>query len=135
MYGAHNTETRLASTTADNLAWDRYTRGISAHSPEVLSALSRITFTKQEVFQPLHTALDMLSSEITQAAGTVIVVTGRSRRLAAENYAPELAKIVAEKGFHAGSSVSKTLGNVGAAVVADGSAASLLVVQATTSSN
>ncbi|KAF9035009.1 hypothetical protein BDZ89DRAFT_1062262 [Hymenopellis radicata] len=132
VYGNQNTEIRLASDTADNIIWDRYTRNSTtyAHSSAVLSALSRITFMRQDAFEPLHHVLDLVNGEVSQCGRNVIVVTGRSRRMATENHAPELGRILAEKGFSIGSSVSKTVGSVGAALVADGTAASLLVVQA-----
>ncbi|KAK0447781.1 Sodium/hydrogen exchanger family-domain-containing protein [Armillaria borealis] len=129
MYGYQNTQTKLASDTADNLIWHKYTSTpLSGHTPAIASALSRITFTTQEAHEPLHAVLDLVNAE--RGGTNAIVVMGRSRRMAVESHKKELAKIVADKGGSIGSSVAKTLGDVGAALVADGARASLLVVQA-----
>ena len=74
----------------------------------------------------------MAASEVQLAAGrALIVVLGRSRRLAPESHQVELRQIVGERGSAGGSeSVSRTLGEVGAAFVAAGTNASLLVLQA-----
>ena len=62
---------------------------------------------------------------------TLVVVVGRSRRLATESHQAELHQIVGERGLIAGSnSVPRTLGDVGAALVASGTSASILVMQA-----
>ncbi|KAG7447669.1 cation/H+ exchanger [Guyanagaster necrorhizus] len=129
MYGCQNTETMLASETADNLVWNKYTSTpVSGHRAAIASALSRITFSKQEASEPLRAVLELVRAE--RSGVNVIVMMGRSRRMAVESHKSELAKIVAEKGASIGSSVTKTLGDVGAALVADGAKASLLVVQA-----
>ncbi|KAK0499554.1 Sodium/hydrogen exchanger family-domain-containing protein [Armillaria luteobubalina] len=129
MYGYQNTQTKLASDTADNLIWSKYTSTpLPGHTPTIASALSRITFTRQEAHEPLRAVLDLVN--VGRGGTSVIVVMGRSRRMAVESHKKELAKIVAEKGGSIGSSVAKTLGDVGAALVADGAKASLLVVQA-----
>lgn len=74
----------------------------------------------------------MAASEVQQANGrTLVVVIGRSRRMAPESHVAELRQIVTERGSATGSdSVSRTLGDVGAALVAAGTNASLLVMQA-----
>ncbi|KAF9018372.1 potassium:hydrogen antiporter [Hymenopellis radicata] len=137
VYDIQNTVTRLASDTADNIAWNRYTQKSATYTPDtaVLSALSRMTFVTEEASDPLHRVLDLVKDEVAQSGRNVIVVAGRSRRLAALNHTAELGRIVAEKGSAIGSSVSKTVGDVGAALVADGTAASLLVVQAAARTN
>ncbi|KAK0190433.1 Sodium/hydrogen exchanger family-domain-containing protein [Armillaria mellea] len=134
MYGYQNTQTRLASDTADNLIWSKYTSiPLSGHTPAISSALSRITFTTQQAHEPLHAVLDLVNAE--RGGTNAIVVMGRSRRMAVESHKKELMKIVADKGGSIGSSVAKTLGDVGAALVADGAKASLLVVQAAIASS
>ena len=77
----------------------------------------------------MQTVLQYVNAEVSNSGRNVIVVAGRSRRLAVESHDAELARIVAAKGTSFSSSVSKTVGNVGAALVADGTAASILVVQ------
>jgi len=59
----------------------------------------------------------------------MIVLLGRSRRMAVEDLKGEL-KELCESGPAIGSSVSKTLGDVGAALVGKNVNASLLVLQA-----
>ncbi|KAK0461621.1 Sodium/hydrogen exchanger family-domain-containing protein [Desarmillaria tabescens] len=116
-----------ASDTADNLIWNKYT-SLYGHAPAIASALSRITFATQEASGPLHAVLDLVNAQ--HGSANVIVMMGRSRRMAVESHKRELARIVAEKGASIGSSAAKTLGDVGAALVADGAKASLLVLQA-----
>ncbi|KAK0207023.1 Sodium/hydrogen exchanger family-domain-containing protein [Desarmillaria ectypa] len=129
MYGYQNTQTKVASDTADNLIWNKYTSTpLSGNTAAIASALSRITFATQEANEPLHAVLDLVNAE--RGGVNVIVMMGRSRRMAVESHKRELAEIVAEKSGSIGSSVAKTLGDVGAALVADGAKASLLVVQA-----
>lgn len=112
--------------------WDRYMTSSSSHSPAIAAALSRIQFSHKSSSKPLQTILDMAASEVQQASGRMlVVVVGRSRRLAAESHQVELRQIVGERGSAGGSdSVSRTLGDVGAALVAAGTNASLLVLQA-----
>ena len=63
----------------------------------------------------------------------MIVVSGRSRRMAVEYHQAELQRIIAEGGSPIGSSVAKTLGDVGAALVATSTSASLLILQGSSS--
>ncbi|KAJ3543077.1 hypothetical protein NMY22_g3272 [Coprinellus aureogranulatus] len=136
VYGAFNTQTRLASDTADNLTWEKYTNPDSHAVPSsVRSALSRITFSSTTSARPLHTAVELARADITAATSqatpkSFVVLVGRSRRLAAENLSAELRVLIAEVGSQMGSSVPKTLGDVGAALVASNVDASLLVLQA-----
>jgi len=132
VYGHGNTTTRLESETADTLLWDRYATSTDTHSPAITSALSRVSFSHQFSSKPLHRVLDMAASEVQQASGrTLIIVTGRSRRMAAESHQAELRQIVGERALATGSdSVPRTLGDVGAALVASGVGASILVMQA-----
>ncbi|KAG6820502.1 hypothetical protein H0H93_016309 [Arthromyces matolae] len=131
IYGQHDTQTRLASETADTLAWERYTSASASHDAETTSALSRISFTALETPTPLRDIVDSVTKiSVENSAKNVIVVTGRSRRMAVESHAAELKKIFTEAGASIGSSVPKTLGDVGAALVASNTRASLLVLQA-----
>lgn len=50
--------------------------------------------------------------------------------MAVESHQGELRQLVSERGSSVGSEVSKTLGDVGAALVVGGTNASLLVMQA-----
>ncbi|KAJ7639440.1 Sodium/hydrogen exchanger family-domain-containing protein [Roridomyces roridus] len=126
IYGQHNTQTRLASDTADNVLWDRFARPADATNAV---ALERITFTKQNSAEPLHKIVELV--EAAQATNrNLLVVLGRSRRMAVESHVNELQKLISGKGAAIGSSVAKTVGDVGAALVASGTRASLLVMQA-----
>jgi hypothetical protein len=137
VYGQHNTQTRIASDTADNVLWDKYTNSDrGSQDAETTAALSRITFSTRATTTPLHTLADLVPKEDSSASQSmsVIVVLGRSRRLAVESHAAELRKIMTETGSTFSSSVSKTLGDVGAALVAKSTPASLLIMQAHTGS-
>lgn len=138
VYGAHNTQTRMASDTADNILWDRYTNPANSHSSVITSALTRITFSEQTSGTPLHSVAAMVKEEVekvaVQSGRTVIVLAGRSRRMAVASLGRELRKMIAELGAHVGSSVPKTMGDVGAALVVSKVNASLLIMQASPSS-
>lgn len=139
VYGAFNTQTRLASDTADNLVWEKYTNPDShSVSPSVRTALGRISFSTTTSAKPLHTVVELVRADITAATSqatpkSFVVLAGRSRRLAVENLGTELRTLIAEVGSHMGSSVPKTLGDVGAALVASNVDASILVLQAAAS--
>ncbi|TRM67508.1 Sodium/hydrogen exchanger family-domain-containing protein, partial [Schizophyllum amplum] len=134
VYGLANTETRLRSDTADHLLWETYAGGSTTkHTPDVAAALARITFDSQTLARPLHSVLDLAASQGKAGLGegkAVIVVAGRSRRMAVDSHQAELQELVAEKGSGIASSVPKTLGEVGAALVAAGTGANLLILQA-----
>ncbi|KAJ3866946.1 Sodium/hydrogen exchanger family-domain-containing protein [Lentinula novae-zelandiae] len=131
VYGNLNTQTRLASDTADNLIWERYASSFAAErNPSLSSALSRITFETIQSSKPLHSVVDFFSGKQVQSTGrTVVAVLGRSRRMAVERLDGELRSIMSQRNAAMGSTVKKALGDVGAALVATGADASLLVVQ------
>lgn len=111
------------------MIWERYSKSSGSHSAAVVSALGRIRFTEQSSAKPLQTIVDLAASEAQLATGrTLVAVIGRSRRLAPESHSVELREILAEKALT--DSVSRTLGDVGAALVAKSTNASLLVMQA-----
>lgn len=66
----------------------------------------------------------------SSSSKTMIVLAGRSRRLAVESLHQELRGLIIESGSSISTSVPKTLGDVGAALVATSVNASLLIVQA-----
>ncbi|KAF5393116.1 hypothetical protein D9757_001091 [Collybiopsis confluens] len=138
VYGATNTQVRLASETADNLIWARYASPNAAQqSPALSSTLSRITFTHIQSAKPLHSVVDFFSGEQIKSVqkNHVIAVVGRSRRMAVERLDGELQQLVSQRGSTMGTTVKKTLGDVGAALVATGINASLLIVQTCLSSS
>lgn len=128
---------RLASDTADNIIWDRYTRPNTSNSINLASALSRITFVNESSSTPLRRVTELVKEEaaesVAESSKTIIVLAGRSRRLAVESLSGELRKLTA--GSPIGSSVPKTLGDVGAALVATNVNASLLILQAAPTSS
>lgn len=129
VYGQHSTQTRLASDTADNILWARYT---STSSPATAAALSRITFSEESAARPLHSVLSHAGLQMKGTAESwksLLVVVGRSRRMAGESHEMELRTIMSENGA-IGSEVPKTLGDVATAFVAAGTTASVLVLQA-----
>ena len=117
---------QLASVTADSLLWARLT---TSAVPELSGALSRMTFVEETSSRPLHTIVDLASRNPT-ASARQIVVAGRSRRDAVKSYQDELQRLCSEKNAQLGSELPKTLGQVACALVAAGTSASLLVVQA-----
>ncbi|CAL1700243.1 unnamed protein product [Somion occarium] len=129
-YGAGNTQTRLQSDTTDNLLWERYSNNAS---PEVADALHRVNFEWERSSKPLHAVLDAASQTINHRSREnlrVVVVVGRSCRMALESHTSELRELIIERSISMGSDVAKTLGPLGAAFVATNANTSLLVLQA-----
>ena len=75
-----------------------------------------------------------MAATASSGGRTLIVIAGRSRRMAVESLASEAKELSATTGSTMNSSVPKTLGHVGAAIVGTGVGASLLVMQAANSS-
>jgi hypothetical protein len=127
MYGNATTQTRLQSQTADSITCARYASTSMTPSPEDSEALSRVTFEELASPDPLHAALH----RVRMLPRPVVVVVGRSRRLAVEDCHAELRALEAGHGaapVH--SDVRKTIGDVGTAFVMTGIDANLLVMQA-----
>ncbi|KAF8657331.1 hypothetical protein AX14_007890, partial [Amanita brunnescens Koide BX004] len=120
------------------------------------AALSRIEFREVHTPAPLRTALDEASkpSSLESEGGAdsyagirlqaseardgkrksaycrrVLVVVGRSRRMAVEDHGKELKDLMHEYG-DVGSEVKKTIGDVGAAFVVAGCGTGMVVLQA-----
>lgn len=127
-YGEVTAQHRLVSDTTDNLLWDKFAQKDTSN-PIELDALSRIKFVTKSSPQLLHTIAEDANNLIA-AGNELIVVLGRSRRMAIESHATELREIIKECGSAIGSSVAKTLGDVGASLVVMNVPASLLVMQA-----
>ncbi|KAI0347463.1 hypothetical protein BDW22DRAFT_1404997 [Trametopsis cervina] len=135
IYAARDTQTRMVSESADNILWEKYTSQ-SHLVPELESALSRISFSQEVASLPLHSIIDIASRTFAQHhRSRPIVVVGRSRRMSPESHAPEVAKLLADTGAALSSETTKTLGDVGTAFVAKNVNASLLVLQAASSSS
>jgi len=134
VYGQSNTQTRLESDTADNLTWEQFTK------PTRVTANSRITFHSESTLKPLARAIELINAEASLRSSnnsnkTMIVLAGRSRRMAVEYLHKELCGLMMNESAESGSSsisasVPKTLGDMGAALVLINVNASLLVLQA-----
>src|SRR6266550_3786415 len=127
-YGEVTPQHRMVSDTADNLLWDKYVHrdGLNAFEHE---SLSRIDFVTKGTPGLLHTIAEEANNLLKQDK-ELIVVLGRLRRMATESHAVELRQIMTEHGSSIGTSVAKTLGDVGASLVVMNLNASLLVMQA-----
>ncbi|KAG6336877.1 hypothetical protein ID866_2203 [Astraeus odoratus] len=138
VYGQHNTASRLQSDTADNILWAQYTQyGLekdTAHH-QLRAALSRISFQNSKSPIPLHTLIQHVQ-QLRASHRRVLVVTGRSRRLAVEDHSAEVKAIASEHGCAQGGSsgefelVRKTVGDVACALLVSGAPNAVVVVQA-----
>lgn len=147
VYGQVTTQTRLQSETRDNIAWARYAAPSAdeRHPQRVVDALTRITFTQLRTARPLHTVVEQANAllgqgEVTPQDGdlaqsqsrsnnrSLIVVLGRSRRLAVENHQRELKELVESYGG-VGGEMKRTVGDVATALIVSGCDAGLVVMQ------
>lgn len=130
VYGQANTEMRMQSETADSIIWTRYAgRNLSdSDIPGPLrGALSRIDFANLASPIPLHAAIQRASM-----CQRVLVVAGRSKRLAVEDHRLELKDLVEEHRVVGHEVISKTIGDVATAFVVSGCASAMVVLQAAT---
>lgn len=127
----------MQSDTADNVAWAKYAmpRGVqgdakSTHSASSSSsANSAIDFKTLSTPIPLHAAIQEASDAILSTRSKLIIVTGRSRRLAVENHRRELKQLM-EEHEHVSAEVRKTIGDVATAFVVAGVGSGIVVLQA-----
>nr|XP_019009996.1 potassium:hydrogen antiporter [Kwoniella pini CBS 10737]OCF48777.1 potassium:hydrogen antiporter [Kwoniella pini CBS 10737] len=134
------TQARLASDTADNIAWTYYTSSKSSRSQMIENALSRISFFSTQSTTPLGFAYRCATSAIeSNGTGTywrpMLIVTGRGRRSASINHSQELNKILADKALNPsiGAELRKTLGDSSTSLILNGglpATASFLVMEA-----
>jgi hypothetical protein len=132
VYSQQGTQVRLESDTADNVLWNRVTSPNPSFSAEVCAALTRISFRTESAVHPLHRMLELVGSEGSQTSKPVLVVAGRSRRMAVESHKQELRRLDAEHNASA-TEISKIFGDVASAFVVAGGNVSLIVTQATLS--
>lgn len=138
MYGNATTQTRLQSETADAISWARYAAPSSAeqsHQQPFRDTLLRATFEDLASPTPLHATLQrvrlMQQEQQGHSSAIVMVVVGRSRRLAVEDHHAELRALETEYGgASVRADVHKTVGDVGTAFVMAGIDANLIVMQA-----
>ncbi|KAJ6581623.1 Sodium/hydrogen exchanger family-domain-containing protein [Mycena capillaripes] len=134
VYGNPTTETRMQSETADNVAWAKYASPLVADGASLSSAGSGIEFREVATPVPLHAAINEVKIHHDTTAGEVrpprvLVVVGRSRRLAVEDHKGELKELADEYGS-VGVEVRKTMGDVASAFVVASAGSGLVVVQA-----
>ncbi|KAJ7782014.1 Sodium/hydrogen exchanger family-domain-containing protein [Mycena maculata] len=138
VYGHATTETRMQSETADNVAWAKYATAVSGDGASTSSAAAPpagIEFRQLATPIPLHAVINevnLYNETATSRQGRpprVLLVVGRSRRLAVENHAGELKELIDEYGS-VGTEVRKTMGDVASAFVVAGAGSGLVVVQA-----
>ncbi|KAF7309906.1 Na-H-Exchanger domain-containing protein [Mycena indigotica] len=132
VYGHVNTETRLQSDTADNIAWAKFA---AVHPTDASLTLdsdhNTNTIEARELVSPvpLHAAIHEVNAYGQSHRHTrVLVIVGRSRRLAVEDHAGELKELGAEYG-NVGAEVRKTMGDVATAFLIAGAGDGLLVLQ------
>ena len=137
------TEHRLASETADDLAWGYYqAEAESARSRSLDAAIGRMVFKQMSTARPLSEAFaqadaEARSNEHGHAAQwrSLLVVLGRGRRGAAMKHSDEAARFLTERSVSPsiGAELRKTVGDVAAALILGGgapSSASYLVLEA-----
>ena len=135
VYAQHNTHTRLQSETADDVTWGIYARGmetVDGLSDVLREALTRVEFLDLGTPKPLHAIVGRVNGivdEMSMKKTRVLVMVGRSRRLAAEDHRMELKEVMQGR-KSIGGEVSKTIGDVGTALVVSGVKAGVVVLQA-----
>ena len=130
VYGHQSTQTRLASDTADDLVWGRYATS-KITDATIREAVGRITFSEQRSDNPLHFVQTFAATLRPQSRSRrLLIVVGRSRRMAAESHTTELKTLLAENHTSIGGEATKTLGQVGTAIISGGVGEGVLVVQA-----
>ncbi|KAI6096781.1 hypothetical protein EDD16DRAFT_1773297, partial [Pisolithus croceorrhizus] len=130
VYGQPTTQTRMQSETADSVTWGKYASPKTDPDTSSLlrSALSRIQFSELSTPTPLRAAIQRAAT-IRQAHSRLLIIAGRSKRLATESHHHELKEIFEEYGTN-GDMVRKTIGDVASAMVVSSSASTLVVLQA-----
>ncbi|KAI5996532.1 Sodium/hydrogen exchanger family-domain-containing protein [Pisolithus orientalis] len=130
VYGQPNTQTRMQSETADSVTWNKYASfNPDSDIPSLLrAALSRIHFSELSTPTPLRAAIQR-AAIIKQTHTRLLIVAGRSKRLAVESHHQELKATFEEYGA-SGEVVRKTIGDVASAMVVSSSASALVVLQA-----
>ena len=121
----------MQSDTADNVLWDRLTSLNPSFGADVYAALKRISFRSESAVQPLHRMLELVGDETSGTSKPLLVVAGRSRRMAVESHKHELDQLGAERNASPASEISKMIGDVASAFVVAGGNVSLVVTQAT----
>ena len=131
----------MQSDTADNISWAQYApASVSNAKPSYSRTASssaaselHIEFKHLLTHIPLHTAIQEATAVAHSSPGyKLVVVTGRSRRLAVENHRVELKTLMDEYSGQVGVEVRKTVGDVATAFMVGGVGSGVVVVQAAT---
>ncbi|KAH9841680.1 Sodium/hydrogen exchanger family-domain-containing protein [Rhodofomes roseus] len=131
VYDVQTTQTRMQSETADNVIWARYNSRQSPDSP-LSGALTRIQFSEIRTPTPLHTVVEhanSLAESTAERRAHLIVMVGRSRRLAVVNHHGEITQLTEQYGG-SGGDVKKTVGDVAAILMAARCKSDIVVLQA-----
>ena len=132
VYGQQDTEIRMQSDTADNIAWARYAPASASDTESALSSNPQVKFKYLLTPIPLHAAIQEATAVALSSSGSkLVVVTGRSRRLAVEDHRAELRTLMDEHN-HVGAEMRKTVGDVATAFVVAGVGSGIVVVQSAT---
>lgn len=131
VYGPPDTATRIQSETADNICWSRYeTPNVDHPAPVSASAISRMEFRHLSSSVPLHAIINEANEQSASLRSKrLLVVTGRSRRLAVESHTGEL-KTLMDEHRTVGSDVKKTIGDVATAFVVACCGSGIITLQA-----
>ncbi|KAI0769112.1 Sodium/hydrogen exchanger family-domain-containing protein [Trametes elegans] len=135
VYAHATTQTRLQSETADNIAWSRYARAEARADPALAPALARMDFSEVATPEPLRYVIRQslaMSQSVLEDRSRLLILTGRSRRLAVESHHAELKSVMEEHGGLA-NEVKRTVGDVATSLVVSGCQASVIVFQASVS--
>lgn len=127
---------RLQSETADHIAWSKYATPSSEapNTPELRHALARIQFSDAHSPAPVHAAIRHARA-LRETYPRLLLVAGRSRRLAAESHHAEMKRMLEGGRLGVGpvglEGMRRTIGDVGTAMtVGVGAASAVVVVQA-----
>ena len=134
VYPQQNTHTRLQNETADDISWGLYAGGGEADglSEVTREALTRIEFVEMGTPKPLHAIVGRVGEIVdgmSERKTRVLVMVGRSRRLAVEDHTAELREMMYNR-KPIGGEVRRTIGDVGTALVVSGVKAGVVVLQA-----
>lgn len=142
VYGRQTTEMYLQSETADNIAWSKYATPpppshghvltpatAPAEHPALRQALARIQFSDAHSPAPLHAAVRQARA-LRETSPRLLIVAGRSRRMAKENHHGEMKRLLETYRPGVGlEGMRRTIGDVGTAMVVGGSASAVVVLQ------
>ena len=133
IYSQHDAHMRSQSETVDDITWDLYAGGEMNELSEVLKeALTRVEFAEVGTPKPLHAIVGRVNDVVdvmSERKTRVVVMVGRSRRLAVEDHTTELREVL-QNGKPVGGEVRRTIGDVGTALVVSGVRAGVVVLQA-----